>query len=159
MEIRRAQKTDVNAICVTDRIARTEEQRRQFIRERVRQGMAFVAVSGEQVLGYSVLEHSFFGRGFIAMLMVHPDHRRAGVGSALVHHVEGLCKSERIFTSTNESNIPMQSLLRKLGYQLSGKVVHLDPGDPELFYSRQLRGLMNDVGRKNGTDDLGQRTP
>jgi hypothetical protein len=33
----------------------------------------------------------------------------------------------------------MQSLLQKLGYRHSGTIEDLDPGDPELFYSRQLR--------------------
>ena len=140
MQIRQAHENDVNAICATDHIARVEAQRRDFIRKSVREGITFVAVADGNVLGYSVLEHSFFDRGFVALLIVHPDHRRAGVGSALVRHVESLCKSDRVFTSTNESNLPMRSLLHKLGYKRSGKVDDLDPGDPELIYSRQLRG-------------------
>ena len=140
MNIRRAQEDDVSAICTIDHVAQVEEERRQFIRTSVRDGIAFVALSDGQITGYSVLEHSFFARGFISMLMVRPDRRRSGIGSALVRHVEGLCESDRIFTSTNESNLPMQSLLQKLGYKRSGIVDDLDPGDPEVFYSRQLRG-------------------
>ena len=138
MEIRQAEEKDIGAICSFDHLAQIEERRR-FIQNSVRAGAASVAVIDGQVVGYAVLEHSFFNRGFIAMLMVHPDHRRAGVGSALVRHVEGLCRSERIFTSTNKWNLPMQSLLHKLAYKRSGTVDDLDPGDPELFYSRQLR--------------------
>ena len=140
MDIRQAQDNDVNAICAIYHIAQVEEERRQFIRKSVRDGIAFGAVSDGQIVGYSVLEHSFFARGFIAVLMVRPDRRRSGIGSALVRHVEGLCESDRIFTSTNESNLPMQALLEKLGYTRSGVVDDLDPGDPELFHSRQLRG-------------------
>jgi hypothetical protein len=33
----------------------------------------------------------------------------------------------------------MQSLLAKLGYQLSGVIHELDPGDPELVYVKYLR--------------------
>ncbi|MCG8435689.1 MAG: GNAT family N-acetyltransferase [Gammaproteobacteria bacterium] len=132
----------MSAICAIDHIAHAEEERRQFICRSVRDGIAFVAESDGEIIGYSVLEHSFFARGFIAMLMVRPDRRRSGIGSELVRHVEGLCASDRIFTSTNESNLPMQSLLRKLGYKLSGKVDDLEPGDPELFYSRQLRSKL-----------------
>lgn len=40
--------------------------------------------------------------------------------------------------STHRSNLPMQRLLEGLGYRLSGMVDDLDPGDPELFYSRGL---------------------
>jgi ribosomal protein S18 acetylase RimI-like enzyme len=140
MDIRQARPDEAAAICAIDRIARVEEERRRFIRRSVGEGIAFVAVSDDQVVGYAVLERSFFGRDFIAMLYVHPDHRRSGIGSALVRHVEGLCESERVFTSTNESNLPMQLLLQKLGYRRSGKVDDLDPGDPELIYSRELGG-------------------
>lgn len=145
MDIRRAQEEDVSTICTIDHIAQIEEKRRQFIRRSVREGIAFVAVSDGQIVGYSVLEHSFFARGFVAMLMVRPDRRRSGIGSALVRHVEGLCESDRIFTSTNESNLPMQSLLHKLGYVRSGKVDDLDPGDPELIYSKPLKGGHHNV--------------
>ena len=124
-------------MCGVDHIGQAMEQRRRFISDSVRDGIAFVALAHGQVVGYSVFDHSFFGRGFIAMLMVHPDHRRTGVGSSLVRHVEGLCQSDRVFTSTNESNVPMQALLEKLGYRRSGMVDDLDPGDPELFYSKE----------------------
>ncbi len=139
MDIRQAQENDVKAICAFNHIAQVQEQRRQFIRDSMRNGIAQVAVVDGKVVGYSVIEHSFFARGFIAMLLVHPDHRRSGIGSALVRHVESLCKSDRIFTSTNESNLPMQALLEKQGYTRSGVVDDLDPGDPELFYSKRLK--------------------
>jgi ribosomal protein S18 acetylase RimI-like enzyme len=139
MRNRKAQEKDVSAMCAVDHIAQVEKERRQFIRHSVRDGLARVAVAGGRVVGYGVMDYSFFGRGFIAMLTVDPDHRRAGIGSALVRRIEGLCKSDRIFTSTNESNLPMQALLRKLGYKRSGIARDLDPGDPELFYSKHLR--------------------
>ena len=34
----------------------------------------------------------------------------------------------------------MRALLDKLGWNLSGTVDDLDPGDPELFYSREVEG-------------------
>jgi GNAT superfamily N-acetyltransferase len=148
MNIRKALKIDVEAMCVADHIATMDQERRQFIRESVRGDFAYVAVDEGQVVGYAVLEHSFFTRGFIAMLMVHHDHRRFGIGSGLIHHVENLCESDRIFVSTNESNLPMQALLVKVGYIRSGYVDDLDPGDPEIFYSRQLREVDNNASMR-----------
>lgn len=154
MEIRQARDTDVPAMSATHESAAEpeidgatenatanaidEEDRRRSIQRWVRIGVAHVAVLDGAVVGYAVLEHSFFERGFIAMLSVALSHRRRGVGAALVRHLEGLCTSERIFTSTNRSNLIMQSLLQKLGYNYSGMVDNLDPEDPELFYSRRL---------------------
>ena len=145
MNIRQAQEGDLEKIFAIDHISRMEEERRQFISKSVHDGNTFIAVTDNQILGYSVLEHSFFNRGLITLIMVDPNQRRSGIGSALIHHVEGLCESNRIFTSTNESNQPMRALLKKLGYKQSGVVNDLDPGDPELFYSRKLKVEDNNV--------------
>jgi hypothetical protein len=65
--------------------------------------------------------------------------RRKGVGTGLLHFVERACTTVTIFVSTNLSNLPMQGLLTKSGYQLAGVVEGLDEGDPELFYRKRLR--------------------
>jgi ribosomal protein S18 acetylase RimI-like enzyme len=138
IEIRQASIYDIPAIFAFDHLAQAQEDRRQFIRKSVGDCMAYVALIDGVIVGYMVLEHSFFGRGFIAMLYVHPEHRRIGVGTTLIRRAEDLCQSDRIFTSTNQSNQPMQALLHKLGFTRSGMVDDLDPGDPELFFSRKL---------------------
>jgi hypothetical protein len=56
--------------------------------------------------------------------------------------LESECRTEKLFTSTNLSNLPMQSLLAKRGYKLSGVIDNLDPGDPELVY---FKFVGNDV--------------
>ena len=53
--------------------------------------------------------------------------------------MESLCRTPKLFTSTNLSNLPMQSLLAKLEYQLSGVIHNLDEGDPEIVYFKRLR--------------------
>jgi HicA toxin of bacterial toxin-antitoxin, len=42
-----------------------------------------------------------------------------------------LCSSDQ-FSSTNRSNVPMQALFGKVGFERSGIIHNLDPGDPEL---------------------------
>ena len=51
-----------------------------------------------------------------------------------------LCQTDRLWTSTNLSNHPMQGLLRRLGYRLSGVLHYLDPDDPELVYVQGAGG-------------------
>jgi ribosomal protein S18 acetylase RimI-like enzyme len=137
--VRPAGPADVPAIAAVDPVAAHDDGRRLFIAERVAAGETLVALDGDAVVGYLVLDHAFFGRGFVAMLCVHPERRRQGIGRALMRHAERACRTERLFTSTNRSNLPMQRLLEGLGYGCSGMVDDLDPGDPELFYSRRLR--------------------
>ena len=138
-EIRQAQESDVSDICSFDQISQPEEPRREFVSASVASGLAWVAVVDGAVAGYAVLEYSFYSQGFISMLYIHSDHRRNGLGSALLSHLESICKTEKLFTSTNESNRPMQGLMCKRGYVPSGVINNLDEGDPELVYFKRLK--------------------
>lgn len=137
--IRQAASDDVDVLCQFDHIARFDERRRAFIGRAVADGHCLVAEVGGRVVGYVVLEYSFYEQGFVSLLYVHPDHRRQGVGMALMQSVESACRTFRLFTSTNLSNLPMQSLLNKRGYILSGVIHHLDEDDPELVYVKYLK--------------------
>jgi hypothetical protein len=127
ISIRPATEKDVHALCALDLVAHSENERREFIGREVRAGNCFVAVASETILGYAVLNYTFFHQGFIEMLYIDADRRRAGAGT------------EKLFTSTNLSNLPMQSLLAKMDYALSGVIHNLDEGDPEIVYFKRLR--------------------
>lgn len=139
ISIRPAVENDVEALRSLDLIAHRESERREFIRREVASGNCFVAVRDEVVIGYGVLNYTFYYNGCIDMLYIHSDHRRSGAGEALLKHLESLCETPKLFTSTNLSNLPMQSLLAKLDYVLSGVIHNLDEGDPEIVYFKQLR--------------------
>ena len=136
--IRSANESDVEALCSLDQIADCENDRREFIRRSVASDTCFVAVA-QEVVGYGVLNYTFYGNGHIDMLYVHSGHRRRGAGEALLRHMESLCQTAKLFTSTNLSNLQMQALLAKLEYVLSGVIHNLDEGDPEIVYFKQLR--------------------
>lgn len=139
VSVRPAAEDDIEALCSLDLVARRESGRRDFIRREVASGHCFVAVAGGTVIGYGVLNYTFYHNGCIDMLYVHSEHRRRGAGAALSRHMESLCRTPKLFTSTNLSNLPMQSLLAKLGYELSGVIHNLDEGDPEIVYFKRLR--------------------
>ena len=137
IDIRQAVEADELAICSLDHIAQYDDKRKQFIIDAVSAGRCFVAVVDGNVVGFIVLEYTFYANGFISLLYVHPDFRRQGIGSELIRHVETICQTEKLFTSTNESNVPMQNILRKLGYVRSGTIDNLDKGDPECVYFKR----------------------
>jgi len=139
ISIRQALEADREALCSLDLVARQENQRREFIRREVAAGNCFVAIMNETVVGYGVLNYNFHDNGWIDMLYIDSDHRRCGAGAALLKHMESLCKTPKLFTSTNLSNLPMQSLLAKLDYVPSGVIHNLDEGDPEIVYFKRLR--------------------
>lgn len=138
ISIRPAVVTDIEALCSLDLVARREQGRREFIRREVVSGNCFVAVTNETIIGYGVLNYTFYDNGCIDMLYVNAEHRRCGVGEALLRHMESLCRTPKLFTSTNLSNLRMQSLLAKSAYELSGVIHNLDEGDPELVYLKRL---------------------
>lgn len=138
ISIRPAVENDVDALCSLDLVARQESERRDFIRREVASGNCFVALTGETVIGYGVLNYTFYYNGCIDMLYVHAEYRRRGAGALLLRHMESLCRTPKLFTSTNLSNLRMQALLAKSGYELSGVIHNLDEGDPEIVYFKRL---------------------
>jgi ribosomal protein S18 acetylase RimI-like enzyme len=136
-EIRLATDADLEGIFQVDSSAQMEMHRRQIIHRAVENGTCYIAV-GEKVKGYAILEYTFFEMGFVSLLVIHPDQRRSGLGSGLMRHLESICRTRKIFTSTNQSNLPMQALLSKLGYESSGTIHGLDEGDPELIYKKEI---------------------
>lgn len=94
----------------------------------------WIACDSERIIGYTAFEHTFFEDGFVTMLWVEEDYRRRGVATQLMEKMRERCETNRLWTSTNLSNHPMQGLLGKLGYKLSGVLHYLDPDDPELIY-------------------------
>jgi ribosomal protein S18 acetylase RimI-like enzyme len=115
-------------------------RRWDFSREELNGSVVFIAYAEGTVVGYATAAVKFFDRGFVWMLAVEPAHRRRGVATALMRSAEQWCPSDQLFTSTNRSNVPAQRLFESLGYLESGEVDNLDPGDPELFYCRILKG-------------------
>lgn len=137
--IRSAVSDDVDSLCTLDHLAQRDSRRRAFIERSVQAGDCYVVEAHYQVVGYAVLEYTFYEQGFVSMLYIHPEYRRQGAGTMLMRYLESICQTPKLFTSTNLSNFPMQSLLAKLGYTLSGVIHHLDEDDPELVYVKYLK--------------------
>jgi len=137
-EIRDAMASDCDAIVSVDHALQNEPARVAFSERSLRSATCLVAEREGRVIAYGVLEYSFFDNGFVSMVYVAEPERRHGVGRALLEELAERCATPKLFTSTNESNRPMQQLLHLLGYVPSGVVENLDPDDPELFYFLDL---------------------
>lgn len=135
--IRAAEASDADAILAFDLIAQGDEARQAFIREAIERGYCTVAEIEGQAVAYIIVERKFFGWPFIDLVYVRTDYRKYGFATALMQHIEETYNTEKLFTSTNLSNLPMQRLLEKLGYTISGVVHNLDEGDPEVFYFKR----------------------
>jgi len=131
---RRATCADVDGIRHIDYLHRHE-----LIDKAIRSGTCYVAEEGPRITGFAILDESFFGYAFVELLIVDLEYRRRGVGALLLEYLIRLCKTEKLFTSTNESNTPMRKLLNKAGFIPCGQVDALDDNDLEIFYVIKTR--------------------
>ncbi len=131
---------DIPQILDLDDVTRSDPALPAFIERVIIAGECYLAeMPHGVVVGYVVLDYTFYKQGFVSQLYVGQGYRRLGAGTLLMKHLEGLCATPKLFTSTNLSNTAMQGLLSRLGYQLSGVIEHLDEGDPELVYVKFLK--------------------
>ena len=128
--IRRAGRSDLPALMAVDPRLESDPVRAELLDV----GLSWVAEAEGRAVGYVIATTHFFSRPFIDLVVVAEDRRRQGIGTALMAACEAAHEDDRIFTSTNESNAPMRALLAKAGYQVSGVIENLDPGDPELVF-------------------------
>ena len=139
LHVRPAIPTDIDSISTFD-------PRRDLVERAISTGSCHVAILSNRIIGYGILDYRFYDNGFIDMVFIDPAHRRHGVGAAILRYMESICTTDKLFTSTNLSNLPMQALLSKLGYRISGVIHHLDEGDPEIVYVKFLQSAdQNDL--------------
>jgi len=134
IQLRDATTDDRDRIIAFDHVAQSDPLRVNFVDRILGSELCLVAERDGQVIAYGVLEYTFFDNGFISMIYVASSDRRLGVGSALVAALSDRCKTAKLFTSTNQSNVPMQRLLERRGFTSSGIIQNLDPEDPEWVY-------------------------
>ncbi|MEX6001876.1 GNAT family N-acetyltransferase [Providencia vermicola] len=116
----------------------TTAERAQKISQWVNNKHCYLIEQQNQIIAYGVLHYQFFECAFIEMIMVNQAFRQQGAGLSLLQQLKQTCLTQKIFTSTNQSNTPMQRLLDKAQFKPSGFIDNLDEGDPELIYFCQL---------------------
>jgi ribosomal protein S18 acetylase RimI-like enzyme len=132
--VRSAAIADLPAISFVDPLIRADPDRTRLIEASLRSGECLVAVDGDDVLGYVILNYSFFGEGFVPLLVVAAANRRNGIGTMLLREAERRCTKRKLFVSANRSNLPAQWLFEKCGFVSSGRVENLDLNDDELLF-------------------------
>jgi ribosomal protein S18 acetylase RimI-like enzyme len=91
------------------------------------------------------LEYTFFEHGFISWLYVRPAARRTGAGELLLRYLVSICQTPKLFSSTDQSNRPIQALFAKAGFEQSGIIHNLDPDDPEIIYYKAINVEQNNL--------------
>ncbi|PMQ12126.1 GNAT family N-acetyltransferase [Janthinobacterium sp. AD80] len=130
---------DVPAMLACDTYAHIHACRGDTVRAAAGKGQCLLALHAGQVVGYVLLHHEFFEHGFVPLVVVSPAQQRRGVALRLLATAAAACRTEKLFTSTNQSNLAAQRLFASAGFVRSGQIDHLDEGDPELVYVKWCR--------------------
>lgn len=132
MVIQNARLDDLKKILDIDSMVIGSSNRSNYIEKSIKKKHCFIARHNDVLVGFAIVDSSFFGQNFIPLVIVHPQFRRMGIASGLMRHIidNG---SGKLFTSTNQSNEAMQKVCESLGFVRSGVIYNLDDGDPELI--------------------------
>jgi len=126
--------SDLPALIRIDEIAQSSAKRRAQLEQALASGQCFVVLEHDEVIGFITLSYTFFGCGFIPLLVVAASHRRRGTALRLLDVAREQCRTEKLFSSANQSNFTAARLFAKAGYVESGRIDNLDPGDPEIVF-------------------------
>jgi ribosomal protein S18 acetylase RimI-like enzyme len=110
-----------------------EPKRRRFLRG-LDEGEVVIVYGKDVIYAYAWIYEGFFGHTFLAYLAVQPQYRRNGLAGMLLEATEQRAVTDRVFSSTNVSNVAMQAVFDRYGWRRCGQIDELDPGDPELVY-------------------------
>ena len=86
----------------------------QLIHASVADEQCVVAADGEDVLGFAILNYTFFNQGFVPLLVVAIAKRRIGIGTQLLRGVERRCATAKLFVSSNRSKFASSMVVRKV---------------------------------------------
>ena len=138
MWTRMATLADLNYCLRADVLAGVTIDRAKYIQSVLVDGACFVGGRSQEAEGILLSGETFFSRPFVSLLFIEEPARRYGLASALMTAAEAKYFGRQLFTSSNQSNLPMQTLLQGRGYLPAGVILHLDPGDPELVFVKRL---------------------
>ncbi|MGP1677253.1 MAG: GNAT family N-acetyltransferase [Burkholderiales bacterium] len=140
--IRTAELADFAGIRFIDPLMRAHPDRAQLIDSSVRNGECMVAFADADILGFAVLNYSFYNQGFIPLLVVAMGNRRSGIGTRLLSEAERRCTKPKLYVCAGRSNLPAHWLFEKRGFVPSDLVANLDLYDDELVLFKSVeRGL------------------
>ncbi len=98
----------------------------------------FLILIDKQEVGFVIFDYRFFDQGRIELIIIDEKYRRKGVGGKTFDIIREQSKSDKVFTSTNNSTTQMQRALTKANFTFAGKLYGLDEGDPEVFYYKNI---------------------
>lgn len=133
----RSQVTELDEIVYLDSEVIGSDRRREYINKAIKDNRCLVVKNDTSIVGFLIYTTDFFECSFISLIIVKPTERRKGYASSLIKYFLSVSPTNKIFSSTNQSNNKMQEVFKATGFIQSGIIENLDEGDPEIIYFKQ----------------------
>ena len=121
-----------------DKVEHIELKRAEKITKAILNKECFIILANNSAVGFVLFDYRFFDQGWIELIIIAKKYRGKGIGVQALDLICKQSKTNKVFTSTNSSNIQMQRALAKVGFSFAGEIKGLDDGDPELFYYKKI---------------------
>lgn len=122
-----------------DKVEHVQLNRAEKIKKAILNHECFIILANERAVGFVLFDYRFFDQGWIELIVIEEKDRGKGIGGQAMSLICKLCETDKIFTSTNSTNVRMQKALKNIGFSFAGEIIGLDDGDPELFYYKRIR--------------------
>ncbi|WP_409299283.1 GNAT family N-acetyltransferase [Peribacillus sp. SCS-26] len=136
-----AEPKDFEEIATIDKEVFGSGSRRSAIKKAIEAKRCIKAVNDDRISGFLVYNLDFFEQTFIHLIIVPAEERRKGYASSLLGYMAAHSPTQKIFSSTNQSNTNMQKVFKVNGFILSGIIENLDDGDPEIIFFKSTKNL------------------
>jgi L-amino acid N-acyltransferase YncA len=138
MKVIEARKKDIEQIIEIDKEIIGTDRRKKEIGQAIEQNRCLLVIHEGIIAGFLLYHTHFFECTFVSLIMIKPSHQKMGLASTLLSHMTEFSKTEKLFSSTNQSNLAMQKIFEANAFIKSGMVENLDEGDPELIYFKRI---------------------
>ncbi|WP_077359665.1 GNAT family N-acetyltransferase [Fictibacillus arsenicus] len=115
------------------------DRRKEEIGEAVVQRRCLLVFQESELAGFLIYHIFFFECCFISLIMIKPFFQRRVLAGALLKHMADISPTEKLFSSTNQSNDAMHNVFQTSGFTKSCFIDNLDEGDPEVIYFTEKR--------------------
>jgi GNAT superfamily N-acetyltransferase len=109
-----------------------------FVRSHLERHHLIVAEAAEEVVGFLAYRTDWFQCTMVSLVVVRQDFRRKGIARELFRSVEALSPAPRLFSSTEETNVPSIRMHTALGFVPSGHIDNLPQGTRELLFYKRI---------------------
>ena len=111
------------------------------LRRKIEAAEFIVAFADDALLGFLQFEYLWSKVPYLALIRVLPEHRRRGVGKALLGFLEGYLTENNhpvLYSSSQADEPEPQEWHRHLGFTECGVIKEINDGIDEIFFRKTL---------------------